>query len=311
MPGHFAGVLVGVYALSKLRREALFPILAYAMIGIAVCYLTWPFIWSQSVGRVFGTARLMTDFDIHMVLFQGRHLPSTDLPWQYLPTLLAIQLTLPALLLGGCGAVLAGRRILFALGQAREATVFLLWFLVPAGAVVIAGTPIYGGFRQILFCLPPLFILGSQALEAGARQLRPPILQGVTAALLVFPGVAGIVQLHPFEYAYFNLLVGGAAGASGMHSLDYWCTSYREVVDFLNESAPKGAKVVAYGTPTTARTFARPDIDIQDRPNWRERPDYAIACREGIDDPGFFPEYRVIHEVIRAGVRFGVVKQAP
>jgi hypothetical protein len=59
-------------------------------------------------------------------------------------------------------------------------------------------------------------------------------------AALVAPGVLGILTLHPYEYTYFNSLVGGTDGASRRYETDYWCTSYREAMELIGATAPPG-----------------------------------------------------------------------
>ena len=72
----------------------------------------------------------------------------------------------------------------------------------------------------------------------------------------------GVVQLHPYEYAYYNSYVGGTGGAQGQYELEYWCTSYREAMHQLNSLAMPGDKVMALGIDRAARPFAREDITV-------------------------------------------------
>jgi hypothetical protein len=48
-----------------------------------------------------------------------------------------------------------------------------------------------------------------------------------------------MVRLHPYEYTYYNRLLGGVAGARSRYMLDYWGLSLtqasRELLAYLNE----------------------------------------------------------------------------
>jgi hypothetical protein len=74
--------------------------------------------------------------------------------------------------------------------------------------------------------------------------------------------VIGIAQLHPYEYVYYNTLVGGVAGAYREYELDYWAISYREAMEGVNRLAAPGAAVEVAGPWLSAATFARPDLVV-------------------------------------------------
>ena len=72
------------------------------------------------------------------------------------------------------------------------------------------------------------------------------------ALLLLVPGVVGIARLHPYEYVYYNELVGGLQGAEGRFELDYWATGFREAMETINDVAPAKATVAVAGSRQAA-----------------------------------------------------------
>jgi len=66
--------------------------------------------------------------------------------------------------------------------------------------------------------------------------------RGFAAAL----GVAAVVQvaimveLHPYEYIYYNAFAGGVAGAAGRYDLDYWGLSLAEATRDLEHVIAQG-----------------------------------------------------------------------
>jgi hypothetical protein len=52
---------------------------------------------------------------------------------------------------------------------------------------------------------------------------------------LLAPGIVGIVQLHPYEYSYYNSFIGGTNGAFRRYETEYWLTCYKEAVEQLNQ----------------------------------------------------------------------------
>jgi hypothetical protein len=258
--GIFAGVLVTVAVLAMRGRQGLVPVLLYWVIALSVSYLTWPYLWGSAIDRFSDSIRLIADFPSHLLLFRGRVISSTNLPWDYLPTLLGIQLTEPALILLGVGLV----ALPSALRKSRDDRLLIallsVWFFVPFAASLFFRVPLYSNFRQVLFALPPLFLLAGIGIDLLWNRVRGlPLRVALVIAILV-PGLAGINRLRPYEYVYYNSLIGGEKGAEGEFAHDYWCTSYREAMAFINAEAPVGARLAIAEPAAVAATFARPDL---------------------------------------------------
>jgi hypothetical protein len=147
--------------------------------------------------------------------------------------------------------------------------------------------------------------------ESVLRALNRRWALGIAILLALAPGVLHIVRFHPYEYVYYNELVGGVRGAEGSFEMDYWCTSYRELVEQLNSDAPPDARVVAWGPVEAATELARSDLIVEPTmPGW-EGADYRMACGRGLLDASFFAGTRVLHEVRRDGVLLGRVDASP
>ena len=60
-----------------------------------------------------------------------------------------------------------------------------------------------------------------------------------------------MVYLHPYEYVYFNQLIGGNRGAEERFETDYWAISYREaaarLVYFLNQEGREAGNTYKIG----------------------------------------------------------------
>jgi len=307
--GVFAGVLVSLGMFVEGRRKSLLDLVVYWGTALSVCYLTWPFLWDAPIIRFYEAAKLVAQFPSHFVLFQGHAMSSGGTPWNYLPTLLSIQLTEPAVLAMALGlfAVRAawreGNRARLLLG------VLAAWFLVPLLASMVLRVRLYSNFRQVLFALPPIFLLAGLALQFGWERLRSPGMRVVLALVVLFPGIAGIVRLRPYEYTYYNESVGGTKGVEGLFTHDYWCTSYREAMSYINTHAPPGARVAISEPYEAAASFARPDLDLV-----RSRADPLALYRLRCNNQGDFTyrnlaTFPVAHVVMRSGVVLSVVFQ--
>jgi hypothetical protein len=260
--GPYAGVIVILYGLYKSRRRTLAMIPAYIILTTLVCYLTWPYLWTDPFGRLLQSLSVASAYPWQGgVLFEGKIMPARALPARYLPEMLSIQFTETAFILFVTGVVLAIRKMF-----KREALVpfilFLLWFVIPILTIILSKSVVYDGFRQILFLVPPLFLMTGYALDWIFTKLRNLTLRMLILVLIVAPGIYSIITLHPYQYVYFNSLVGGVRGAEGKYELDYWATSYREAALFLNGRVSQNARVVVYGPVEIVSPYTRSDIKM-------------------------------------------------
>ena len=183
----------------------------------------------------------------------------------------------------------------------------ILWFSLPFLAQLLLGIPLYGNARQLLFITVPLAIFAALGWESVMRWLGRKWAQGLLLGLALAPGVYHLARLHPYEYIYYNELVGGVSSAEGRYELDYWCTSYRELVEQLNLRAPAGSTVAIWGPVEAAASSARSDLvaELTDI-NWEEAA-FRMACGRGLLDEGYFAGTETLYEVRRSGALLGRV----
>ena len=182
-----------------------------------------------------------------------------------------------------------------------------LWFILPVMSGMLRVVPNYDGFRHVLFCLPPaFFIMGFGVWKLSGVTASPALRAGMAVAALA-PGVLGIVRLHPYEYIYFNELVGGARGAEGKFDLEYGCTAFREAMAVVNEKADANDVIAFEPWISTAAPFSRPDLLLVEGSAKGLDPDFGLACRREVRQA--FPAMETIYEIRADGVLLAVVKQ--
>lgn len=309
--GPLAGLLVVGYVIRQTGLKHIGKLAVYGLVAAATSYLTWPTLWGRPVRALIESFSLMTAYERHEVLYRGaRHL-STELPWHYLPWLLTIKLSLIAVILILAGVLISsGGALKDAEGQRWSS--FLpwvgLWVGLPAASVVLGQAPVYSNIRHLMFIVPPLFLFGCASLKWSIGLLKKWSIPAYSLAIVLVPGLVGIVTLHPYEYAYYNVLVGGVRGAQGQYELDYWCTSYREAMGIVNDVAHSGATVVAWGPERVARSFARTDLTVVSTAEDDGSPDVVLTCDDGLLAEWFYGDLPVRHEVSRAGVTLAEIK---
>lgn len=303
--GPFAGIIITYYALRTKGKQAIPAIAMYAVVALIATYLSWPYLWMNPIPRFFQSLQEMSLYPwLGGVIFNGSQYQSTNLPISYLPTLLAIQLTEPVWLLSLAGWVVAVQN------KEKKRTlveVALLWFVIPLLAFIFMRIALYDNFRQILFILPPIFLMAGVAFEA----IKNVKWQAVLIVVSLLPGVIGILALHPYEYIYYNQFVGGVNGAKDRFEMDYWAISYREAADYVNSTASPNANVWVEGPAQLFSLFAREDLKIYssgelDR---AESYEYVVTFTRYDFDETVYPEAEIVHRIERDGAVLTVIKK--
>jgi len=305
--GPLAGVIVAFLILVILGRKGISVLIVYFFAAVATMYLCWPILWGDPINALLrhsGQTSVLPSFD---VLYAGHVYNSTSLPWHYLPWLLSIQLSLPAVACILLGTVFSARAFFRSHERVVDLSVIAIWIGVPALAVMTDFLQAYNNFRHVLFVVPALFVLAGIGIQAVSRVHLPFALKTAVAVALLVPGLVGIVRLHPYEYIYYNVLVGGVEGAYGRYEMDYWCVSYREAMDYVDRVATKGADVAVAGALPSAESFARSDLNVSLDREARSKPELAIVCIQTKRDPGIYSNYKTVYTAHRGRAIFSVV----
>ena len=316
--GPLAGLLVAAYAFVQIGKNGiptLIKILAgYAVLAILIAFITWPYLWTNPIQRFIEAFGFMSDNPTQLqVLFNGQLYRADELPRRYLPTLLILTLTEPTWLLFAAGLIIAfwdqikKRDIaLF-----TSFTLLLFWFFIPFLYVVLRKPPMYDGYRHFLFMLPPIFIFAGFALEKAFEITKPRWAAIALMTVLAFPAVYGLIQLHPYQYAYYNSFTGGTSGAFRTYETDYWLTCYKDSVENFNQP---NAQLFVKREPGIAAYYADDSITIRDyRAEFGQiqTGNFVLVNTRANEDIKTFKEAPVVLQIRRGNAVFCEIKQIP
>ncbi|HLE51607.1 MAG TPA: hypothetical protein VI755_06070 [Anaerolineales bacterium] len=312
--GPAAGALVAYYFLIKTGRKAIPTLIAYFTIAVVVSYLTWPNLWGAPVENYIGSITQASDFPWDgKVMFAGVDYPVSELPRAYLPVLLSLQFTETAVILFLAGLAVAIARFIRRAVDRELVALLALWLILPIIAGLVLQPTMYDNFRHFLFVIPSIFLFAGLGIQAILDRIKSTPARIVILVLLLLPNLYWDVQLHPYQYVYYNSLTGGVRGAFRNYEMDYWATSYREAINYLNENAPANAQVVVWGPEHVVKSLARADLLIEkfDKENFQAKSgsSFAIVSSRHDKDLTLFPEAKQLYTVGRAGAIFAVVKQ--
>jgi hypothetical protein len=258
--GPLAGAIVVLYGFYKCRGRIVLFLPYYLLLAFLACYLTWPYLWSDPINRFVESLVTMARYPWKgLILFRGQLVSGKDLPNYFIPYMMSIQLTVGTLLLFIIGFALSIRDF-FRNRRVEPFPLIIVWLILPICGVVAYKSTVYDGFRQFLFILPPVFFAAGLALDALFGKVKKSYDKALILCLFIIPGIYTNIHLHPYQYIFYNNLVGGTRGAFRNYELDYWGISYKEAAQYINDVAPVGAKVVVLGPLQIFREYSRPDL---------------------------------------------------
>lgn len=299
-------------------------LLPAAVIAYVIMIASWPY----AALEPFNPIRALSAFSGYhftiRTLLAGKIYDMADVPRYYIPLYFLIRVPLATL----CAAVLAlafafwprGERT----GEARQLRTDVAFVVLTAAfpvlCEVITHGPAVTGIRHFLYVLAPLAVLAGVGADAvlsalSQRQRQLGLVAAVVmAGLYVWYGSI-LVRLHPYEYVYYNSVVGGAEGAARKYDMDYWVNSMPEMVGdleaYLRRTEPAGATPRTYTVAVCGEKLAwdksvtMPQLQWTDMKHW-EKADFFIAPTQMFCDR--ILGGKVIATVERMGAAIGYVK---
>jgi hypothetical protein len=295
---------------------------AFAL-GYLIMIAAWPWAALSLINPVRAMFTLAhTDYSVQ-TLFAGRVYSMDDVPRWYVPVYLAIKLPLVMLTGAALAMVLTAIAPRAGASDSQPTRRHETWFiactaLLPVAGQFVAQGPAFSGMRQFLFVAPPLAVLAGIGFDAALDWLeRRRRALAMAAAVLVgvwFVWTANtLVRLHPYEYVYFNPIVGGLSGAYRHYDTDYWVNVMHEAVARLEkildgESLPDTRPFYHVAVCGERLAFEK-EAAVHARLRWardQDPADFYIApthlnCDAAVDGEIFV-------SITRLGVPLGVVK---
>ena len=211
------------------------------LLAYVIMILAWPWAALAPLNPIRG---LLAFSEFHYgirTILAGNVYEMAHVPRLYVPIYILIRVPLVMLF----GATLGMTLVLLprlATGptqlQQRDIGLVLLTVILPLACQAIWGGPAFDGLRHFLFVIPALAILSGigldttlTALATYNRVVASGALGAVTACFLL--NAVTLFRLHPYEYLFYNAIVGGLEGASRRYVLDYWFDSMPEAIHEL------------------------------------------------------------------------------
>ena len=258
-----------------------------ALIGIAIFYGTWPYMWQDLVA---GTEKVFGYY---------KQIGTTSSSGISVYPMFWIAITTPLTILS---LFLAGLiKILTNIGKDKTflGIILILGFAVPVIRVILPGANIYGGIRQIMEYIP--FMAAIAGVGAGylVQRLQTKNLGYLLISFGFLSLLTALIRMHPNENAFFNILIGGLKGAKE-RNVTSWGNSfggaYRQGFKWINDHAEPNSKLVYANElmPNAPWIWVRPDISFSNtsRSGFLRYGEYAITLTyEGTSTRSYYDAY--------------------
>jgi hypothetical protein len=277
-----------------------------ATFGCLLCFAAfWPQFFLFGPAQLVRIVRLFMNYEPWQGIVQihGDYIPFDKVPWYYTSTYIAISMPLFLLPLIAVGSVLGiFERQPFVIASAIICIGFLAF-------QAISDARALDGYRHFIFLVPFLMLIAAYPIGWLFSHYPSRVVRLATpAAVLIamMPALVSTYQLFPYQYSFYNGLVGGVPGADGRYYIDPWRSALREALRKVEDLHDTRDIVDVYHSCGSTLNFAdHPRFKPVERP---EDADYIILLRRNCD-PRQSPtlDFPAVGEVRRQGVLFAAV----
>lgn len=252
-----------------IKKKDLIILCSYFLLAPLTAFALWMPFWNDPIERLLYLFRFFQDNTRNLeVLFFGTIYRSTiNVPWYYPYGYLAITTPLPILVFFFIGLM----RLLRQIKKNQLGLLLILWFFIPLARYLNPKIGVIDGirhFEEVIYPLSAIAAIGAVSLVRFFNNITMKQFNNRRKRFITV-GATGLavayllwinISYHPYQISYFNELVGGIRGALGKFDIDYWGTSQKNAILWLNAHAPKGSVVHIVMAPEAAATYLRPDL---------------------------------------------------
>jgi len=210
--------------------------------GLLTFYLSWPYLYSNPLN--------VKNYFSYIFSQGGR--TETSLVWNWEP-LSITSAVIPEIMLFCLliGIVFSIFQIIRKKGAVHRFA--LMWLLVPILRISIPPSVNFDGIRHFLEFVPGAALVAGLGAAAiihfiGKQNVKLTVSVGVGLCLLIALNTAiTIKDFGTYQYIYFNKLYGGLPGGKAFfgpeEATDYWGSTYRKGMQWLNKNAGQNSKL--------------------------------------------------------------------
>ncbi len=276
---------------------------SYFILAPLVAFLLWLPFWQHPIERLQYMFRFFLDNtqNLEVLYFGTTYRSAINVPWHYPLGYLAITTPIPILLFFLIGLI----GLISQMRQKPISSLLILWFFLPLARYLNPNIGVIDGIRHFEEVVYPLAAIAAVGAVSLLRRMKIII---VIILITTIIGIKDIFLFHPYQISYFNELVGGTRGAQGNFDMEYWGTSQKAAMVWLNANTPAGSYVHIVMAADAAAKYLRPDLLARVNQKGFDDADYVVVLNResffnrywGITD--YMAKHTVSHSVNVRGV---------
>ncbi len=253
-------VIFLIFFINKDLKKQLLIIkpLIYLFLLCLFIYVFWPWLWHDPFQRFSNSISDISNYEWKdLMLYRGKWIYSTNLPWHYLFTWIGITTPVIYLVLFIIGLIVSVKNLIMRitklpLEQVNQFNLMALGFLfAPVFAIFILQSTLYDGWRHMFFIYPCIIMIAATGLyhivnliNSKSSKIRGLLytITGIILAANFVLIISFMIRNHPHQYLYFNALTGDYPEQK--YELDYWGLSYRQAYEELLNKFPNDTLLV-------------------------------------------------------------------
>ncbi len=216
-------------------RNKFIWILGISLISWLLSILLWPYALQSPFKNVLESYRIMAHYPgTFRQIFEGRVEWSDFMPWYYLSKSMLI--TIPLIVLTGLTLFLIFSKYVFRDNKKLFYGFIVFTVLFPLIYVILEKSNLYSSWRQFLFVYPGIILLASVGFNILFEKINSTYIKWAVVACFVLLAVHPVKFMllnHPYQYLYYNQIVGGLRGAYSNYETDYYYVSQTEASEWL------------------------------------------------------------------------------
>ncbi len=263
------GIFVREWLIKKKFVSAFYKSFLLGFFSLIFAHLLHPYLFTHPIFGLFDMMKAARLYPFTAAnLFEGKMYFPPNLPWNYLPKLIFITTPEATIFLFIIGNFYLLKQIFTkkTLGKNRFIFFFLLSIMyVPIILTILLKPNIYDSWRQFLFLTVPIIIIAAfgflTIIKLKTYWLKVCLMLLIAADLL-FTAYT-FIKLHPYQYVYYNLFVGGLKGAYRQYETDYLGAGYKEAVLWFNSHINDPTKtylIYAEGDRLSSQTYFKKNM---------------------------------------------------
>lgn len=246
--------IIFLYYLADSKKEGLLSLIGQIINILLFCIITahliHPYLVIKPITGLIEIIKTSTaggGFALYndLVLFEGKQIMAAEMPWYYLPKTILITTPFFIVFLLVIGMFYLLISLINQKKPAKNRIIklyFLLLFLTPFVLDFLIRPAHYDSWRHFLFLAVPIIIIAVYGFYALYQTIKIPYKKIVFFVLvLLFSANMAFeyIKLHPYQYIFYNSIVGGLKGAYGKYETDFWGVGYKEAVEWFNNNINK------------------------------------------------------------------------